>query len=205
MNSNDPDKRLERMKQVLADSFPRTADGQEKEPLPASVRAALQGPAARETAPASFIERVLAWFRGREFAAVAVTALLVLFAVVQFGPGDKPAAGNGTDTMRSGGGTTEQPPVIVLNGLSTEQVDGLKASGYFRPEQLLVVPAGETLDAFLESHRRPHLVLVDGTGGQITLPFAGDSGPEATAIPADEGELAPLLLDLLGNLPDSGR
>lgn len=204
MNTNDPDKRLERMKQVLGDSFPRTADGQEKEPLPASVRAALQGPAARETAPASFVERVLAWFRGREFAAVAVTAVLVLFAVVQFGPGDKPATGT-TDTMRSGGGTTEQPPVIVLHGLSAEQMEGLKASGYFRPEQLLVVPAGETLDGFLESHRRPHLVLVDGTGGKITLPFAGDGAPAATAIPADSGELAPLLLDLLGNLPDSGR
>jgi hypothetical protein len=204
MNTNDPDKRLERMKQVLAESFPRTAEGQEKEPLPASVRAALQGPAARETAPVSFVERVLAWFRGPQLAMVAVTAVLVLFAVVQFGPGDKPATG-GTDTMRSGGGTAELPPVIVLHGLSSEQVDGLKASGYFRPEQLLVVPAGEALDGFLESHRRPQLVLVDGTGGEITLPFAGEGGPAATAIPADNGELAPLLLDLLGNLPDSGQ
>lgn len=204
MNTNDPDHRLERVKQVLADSFPRTADGQEKEPLPASVRAALQGPAARETAPGSFVERVLAWFRGPQLAAVAVTAVLVLVAVLQFGAED-PAAPDTADTTRSGGGSTELPPVIVLHGLSTEQVEGLKASGYFRPEQLLVVPAGDALGAFLESHRRPHLVLVDGTGGEITLPFAGDGAPAATALPADNGELAPLLLDLLGSLPDSGR
>lgn len=202
MNPSDPSERIERMKRVLADSYPRVAEGRAKEPLPESVRAALRGPAVRETAAAPFLERLLSFFRGPQLAALGLTAVLVIAAVLNFGPREN-GAGNTTDTMRSGGGTAGLPSLVVLHGLSAEQTAALQASGYFRPEQLLAVPAGQDVAAFLEAQRRANLVLVDGTKGTISAPFAAADGPAATAFAGGETDLAPLVLDMLAKVPQT--
>lgn len=201
MNPSDPSERVERMKQVLADSYPRVAEGQRKEPLPESVRSALRGPAVRETPSASFLDRLLSFFRGPQLAAIGVTAVVVLVAVFTLGPREQDAK-DGPDTMRStGGGTVSLPSLVVLHGLSAEQSAALQASGYFRPEQLLAVPAGQELAAFLEANRRPNLIVVDGTQGTISAPFATAEGPAAMTFTSGETDLAPPVLDMLAKVP----
>lgn len=200
MNPSDPSERVERMKQVLADSYPRAAAGQRKEPLPESVRAALRGPAVRETSSVSLLDRLLSFFRGPQLAAIGVTAVLVIVALLALGPPEQDAK-DGTDTMRSGGGSVSLPSLVVLHGLSAEQSAALQSSGYFRPEQLLAVPAGQELAAFLEANRRPNLIVVDGTKGTITAPFAAAEGPAAMTFTGGETDLAPQVLDMLAKVP----
>jgi hypothetical protein len=204
MNFPDPSERRERVKQVLADSYPRLAEGQRKEALPASVRAALAGSAApaarREAAGESLLDKLLSFFRGPQLAALGVAAVLAIVAVVMTRPPVE-SPGDGKQTMRSGGGGAGLPSRVVLHGLSEEQAEALKSSGYFRPEQLLVVPAGQDLAAFLETQRRPNLVLVDGIKGTLSAPFATAEGPAAITFESGESDLAPRILDLLAEIP----
>ena len=204
MNPTDPSDRAERMKKVLADSYPRVAEGHRKEPLPESVRAALAGNP--RTAPKSvpFIEKLLSLLRGPQLAGLGAAAVLIIAAVVLTRPpADIGNTGNGgTDTIRSGGGAVSEPSLIVLHALTEPQSAALRSSGYFRPEQLLVTPAEGDLAAFLETMRRPNLVLADGDTGEISAPFAGDDGPAPVPFANDDTDLAPLLLDMLAELPE---
>lgn len=204
MNPADPSERLERMKKVLADSYPRVAEGHRKEPLPGSARAALAGNPRTEPKALSFFEKLLSLLRGPQLAALGSAAVLVIAAVVLTRP---PAdTGNtgigGTDTMRSGGGAVSEPSLIVLHALTEPQSAALLSSGYFRPEQVLVAPADGDLTTFLETKRRPNLVLADGDTGEISAPFAGLDGPSPISFTSDDTDLAPLLLDMLAKLPE---
>ncbi|WP_193213830.1 hypothetical protein [Luteolibacter marinus] len=203
MNPSDPSERLERMKQVLADSYPRVSGQHGREPLPESVRVALGGQVRSAPDKVPFFEKLFSLLRGPQLAAVAVTAMLVIAAVILTRPpsGVETGGSKGQD-FRSGGGTAGLPSLVVLHQLGAAQTEALESSGYFRPEQLAVVPAGDDLAAFLESNKRPNLLLVDGATGEITAPFAGDTGPAAISFAGDETDLAPRILDLLAELPE---
>jgi len=198
--SNQPSPRVERMKKMLAESFRSRTEDQRNEPLPASVRAALSGTVRSAERKIPFHEKLLSWLRGPQLIALGAAAVVIIFATVQFRPADDDGGGGGL-TMRSGGGAVSGPPVIVLQGLSGEQIAALRDSGYFRPEQLLVAPAANA-PGFLEENRRPNLVLINGESGEISAPFAGADGPEPILFPPGETDLAPLLLDMLANLPE---
>lgn len=188
------------MKKVLAESYPRRAVGQRNEALPESVRAALAGTARTAETLVPFHEKLLSWLRGPQLIALGAAAVVILIATLMIRPADDDLGGGGL-TMRSGGGPVSGPPVIVLSGLSDGQIAALRDSGYFRPEQLLIAPAADA-PAFLEANRRPNLVWIDGPSGEIAAPFAGDDGPEPVLFPPGETDLAPLLLDMLANLPE---
>lgn len=203
MNPTDPSERVERMKKILADSYPRVAEAHLKEPLPSSARAALAGNPRTEPKPISFIEKVLSLLRGPQLTAIGAAAVLVIAAIVMTRP---PAdIGNNRDTMRSGGGSVSEPSLIVLYSLTESQSAALMSSGYFRPEQLLVAPANGDLTDFLESKRRPNLILADGATGEITAPFAGEDAPAPVSFASHDADLAPLLLDMLAKLPEPGK
>lgn len=204
MNPTDPSDRAERMKKILADSYPRVAEGHRKEPLPESVRAALAGNPRPETKAVPFFEKLLSLLRGPQLAGLGAAAVLVIAAVVLTRPPveiNNPGNG-GTDTMRSGGGVVSEPSLIVLHALTEPQSAALQSSGYFQPEQLLVAPTEGDLAAFLASKRRPNLVLADGDTGEISAPFAGEDAPAPVAFASDDNDLAPLLLDMLAQLPE---
>ncbi len=200
MNSSDPTDRLERMKKVLGESYPRVIDERRKDPLPASVRAELGATSGSGAPKSGWAERLLSWLRGPQLVALGAAAVVVLVAVIALGPADKDDGAG--QAMRSGGGTASAPPVVVLRGLDEAQLAALRDSGYFRPEQLLVVPAGMDLPTFLAGNRQPNLILVDASAGEISAPFAGDSGPAAVPFEPGESDLAPLLLDMLADLPE---
>jgi|GEM_PF-4163428 len=210
MDHSDTNERIERLKQVLADSYPQQAEGQEREPLPESIRAALRGERVAEPRPeplkASWIERLGNFFRTPQLAAVAATAMVVLLAVLVLNrPGLSTAGGpDGGQDIRSTGPDAGLPSVVVLHRLGDDRAAELESSGYFREGQLLRVPDGTELGAFLESQRRPNLVLVDGETGEISTPFAGDGTSAAVPFAAAD-DLAGRILDALSELPESGE
>ncbi|BCX48239.1 hypothetical protein HAHE_21470 [Haloferula helveola] len=209
MNPSDSNDRIERLKQVLADSYPQRAEGRAKEPLPESVLAALEGREARTPSPtvakASFFEKVAAMFRTPQLAAVGMAAVVVIAAVWIFNPFGStttdPGPGPGPQDFRSPGGDSKAS-IVIVTGLSDEQVSELQDSGYFREDQLVVVPSDSDLQSALEANRRPNLVLVDGGIGEISTPFAGDDGPDALAFSSDDDDLAELILETLAELPE---
>jgi hypothetical protein len=204
MNRPDNPERLERLKQVLADSYPERPDERTREPLPESVRDALRGgTAARaEAAKAPLMERLLSVFRGPQLMALGAAAVVVLVAVIALNPPGPPdAPGDGGKTMRSTGNGAGLPSVVVLHGLDDARAAALEESGYFREDQLLKPGPDTDLDAFLKTHRRPNLVLVDGTAGEISTPFAAD--PDKVVVSFDVGDdLADAILEILANLPE---
>jgi len=203
MNPTDPSERVARMKKILADSYPRVAEPHLKEPLPASARAALAGNPRTEPKAVSTFEKLLSLLRGPQLTALGAAAMLVIAAIVLTRP---PAGiGNNRDTMRSGGGSVSEPSIIVLHSLTEAQSAALRSSGYFRPGQLLAAPADVELSAFLESNRRPNLILADGDTGEITAPFAGEDAPAPVSFASQDDDLAPLLLDMLAKLPEPGK
>lgn len=206
MNAPDSQERLERLKQLLADSYPSRAE--KPEPLPESIRAALRGgsapPVRAASVKAPLLERLLSLFRGPQLVALGAVAVVVLVAVIALNPPgtSTDGTGNGT-TMRSTGSEAGLPPVVVLHGLDPALAEELETSGYFREGQLLRVDPDGDLTAFLESHRRPNLVLVDGSKGgmvELSAPFAGDDARTPVAFGPDE-DLAGSILEILAGLP----
>lgn len=202
MTSPDPaSERRERVKQLLADSYPRVAKS-EREPLPPRILAELQGRATEKSSPErdSFVQRLLAFLRGPQALGLGAAAALVVVAVIALLPErSTPTTDTGGEVIRSGGTTPTAPPLIVLHGLSDAQLTALRASPLFRPEQLTVVPAGQDLASFTEANRRPQLIVVDGSANTITMPFY-EAEPFAP-LAFDAGtDLETVLLDLLGEL-----
>jgi hypothetical protein len=202
MNAPDNQDRLERLKQVLADSYPQRPDERTREPLPESVRAVLRGgtESRAEAAKAPLMERLLSFFRGPQWMALGAAAVVVLVAVIALNrPADPTTPGTG-NTMRNTGNGAGLPSLVVLHELDDARATALKDSGYFRDDQLLRVAPGADLTAFLESHRRPNLVLVDGATGEISTPFAGDSSAAPISF-GSEDDLTDPLLEILATLP----
>lgn len=186
------------MKKILAESYPKLPE--KRDPLPAGVLAELTGKDGRtrrrDAGGATLLERLAALLRGPQLAAVGAVAVLVVAAIVLLPGPDR----NG-QAIRSGGGTVDGPAVVVLAGLTAEQVDAVRASGYFRAAQLVVVAPGETVDSVLAANRQANLIVVDGTSGWISAPHATGDVPVPVKIPPGDLDLPAAIQDFNAALP----
>lgn len=213
-NSPTPDpERLERVKEVLAESFPQVP-AHAQESLPESVLRELgvsERESARSAKPApseSFLDRLLQWMRGPQALGAGAVALLLIGVLVflpareEGGGGDPvvPGDGGAGRVLRSPVKKVTGPSMIVFHGVLAERVQEIVDSEIFRPEHMVTVEEGADLEAVLTEHRRLNLVLVDGTVGEVSLPFySGDDLKPIALTP--ELELLDEVLRFLAKLP----
>ena len=194
---DSPDK-IERMKEVLADSYPKTAE-KDRQALPAAARQLLEknspGKAAEETQ--SLWQRLREFLRGPQLIGLGAAAVLVVVVALQLGgdPATDPTDPNGT-SFRSGAGDNLPSMLVVMKNLNDEQAEAIRSSGYFRDEQLLVLEAEDDL----QEYRDHQVVLVDGSIGEITTPFAVTKFTEK--IESDPEDLPTQVLDLLSAITE---
>ncbi len=188
------------MRQVLADSYPQTAP-EEREPLPPSVLDELEGKARYgvkdERGKGSLFDRLAVFLRMPQF--VGAAAVFLIAALVLLQP-ERPGG-----AIRSGGGDAGGPPVIVLHGLTSEQIAAIRTGGSFRSEQLVEVSAGTDLASLLTTRKRPNLILVDGEAGRITAPFSPGAIPVVLEFSEGETGLATMILDALAEIPEETK
>jgi hypothetical protein len=193
---NSPDK-IERMKEVLAQSCPK-ASGDQRRSLPAAARQLLEENSADSSTPASLSwwERLQGLLRGPQLIAAGAVALLVIMVSLHFSNQtpveiDKPKG----QTMRSGSDEALPPLLVVLKNLDEQQSDAIRNSGYFQEEQIVTLE----VDGDIQRYRDHQIVLVDGDRGEITTPFAPTGFSQAMA--SDPDEFVSQVLDALSNLP----
>jgi hypothetical protein len=201
MNPSDPNpERLERVKEILSDSYPRTAKGEEREGLPDRVLVELgnRNPGADKARAGggSFREKLRALLSGPQMVGLGAAAVLIVSAVLVLRPPDD----GGGQVMRSGGGDVSGPPQVVLYRLSAGQLESLRESPYFRSGQLLEVPPGGDLQWVLDQQRDSPLVLVDGETGEISAPLWA-AGEVYSFVPGTS-DLQDLILEFLESLPE---
>lgn len=163
------DSRIERLKQVLASSYPRVDEEEKPAPLPQSVLERLHP---KVEPPESILTRFVN-FVARPVPALGAVAIVTISAFLVFRPDPTlPPQGPG---IRSGGETALTPRLVLVNA-PRDSVDRFQASGYF-PEDLLSVSTYGALG------RKPAIVLdwrtrtitryVSG-GEPVSEPFEGD-------------------------------
>lgn len=195
---NSPDK-IERMKEVLADSYPKTAE-EDRRPLPAAAKQLLEksSPKTTEADSQSLWQRLREFLRGPQLIGLGAAAVLVIMVALQFA-GDPPIETTdptGT-SFRSGGGEELPAQLVVLRNLSDQQVGLIQGSGYFQKEQVLVLDA----DDDFQNYRDHQVVLLDGSTGEITTPFASTKFTQSMA--SDPDDLVSQILDVLATFTDS--
>lgn len=197
MTPSDPSpERRDRMKQVLADSYPRVAKGN-REPLPDSVLSEITGKrtAAEPARAEGIIARLSALFRSPAALGLGAAAALVLVAVITFYPTDK----NGPDQMRTTDLPSPDAALVLLHDLTESQLEEFRL--FFQPNQLVIVGPNETLDAVIATLKeRPRLIVVDGITETISTPFAGPDAPPPITFSPGQGGLPTIVLDLDGDL-----
>lgn len=130
--NTDKDPRIERLKEVLASSYPQVKKGGDQAPLPQSIIDRLHS---KEEQSASFFSKFVGFFT-QPMPALGAVAILTICAVLVFRQ-DPPSVNQGPG-IRSGGETTSTPQLILIN-VPSVTLDKFKASGYF-PENLLRTP-----------------------------------------------------------------
>ena len=194
---NSPDK-IERMKEVLADSFPKTAE-EDRQALPAAARQLLEksSPAATEEAHTQSIwQRVGEFLRGPQLIGLGAAALVVVMATLHFSnPSTTETPEPSGPSFRSGSGEDLPAQLVVLKNLSANQTKAIQDSGYFQKEQVVILGTEE-----LETYQDHQVVLVDGTTGEITTPFATTTSPQTMA--SDLDELVSQIVDALATFEE---
>ena len=189
---NSPDK-IERMKEVLADSYPKAPE-EERQALPAAARQLLE-----KSSPETLVEdsqslwqRLREFLRGPQLIGLGAAALVVVMAALHFAgkPPTEISDPSGT-SFRSGAGEELPDMLVVMTRLNEEQTDAIQNSGYFRKEQLVTLGA----DDDLEQYKDHQVVLIDGASGEITTPFSDTVSTQSMASNPDD--LASQVLDVL--------
>ena len=197
---NSPDK-IERMKKVLADSYPKPAEN-DRQALPAAARQLLEksSPQTTDADSQSIWQRVREFLRGPQLIGLGAAAIVVIMATLHFvsKPPTEITDPSGP-SFRSGAGDELPDMIVVMKNLNEQQTEAIKNSGYFREEQLVILGTEDDL----QEYRDHQVVLVDGTSGEITTPFSPTGSTQS--MESDPDELASQVLDVLATFTDSEK
>lgn len=184
------------MKEVLAESYPQV-DEENRESLPPAALEILKGSSQSAPEKSSWPDRLRSLLHGPQLMGLGAAAVLILSVVFLY-PRHHDTPGNEPNTvnMRSGQGGEIQTLIVVLRGLTPEQISAVQESGFFKEPQLLILKTGETLPANLANQ----LVVVDGSQSLISSPSHQELIGEHQ-LPEDIQDLPSLLLDLIAELP----
>lgn len=180
--NTDQDPRIERLKEVLASSYPKVSEEADLAPLPDSILKRLRSEEEPQKEKVEALHAKVLRFFTQPMPAFSVAAMVIFCAVLVLKK--NPTDLDPDSAIRSGGGIQKTPQLVMLHA-STTDLEAFQSSGYF-PEKVLV-------EASSYERGESPAIVVDWQ--ERTVSFF-EPGEDAVVEPMREGEVIEQVLSI---------